>query len=328
MNQRNQILSFCIVCVLLIALGFGTPYMLETGAEILIFAIFAMSLNLLLGYTGMMSFGHAAFFGIATYTVIGLGVHLGLSGWWGLLAGIAASTVLAAVIGAFCVRVTGIPFVMLTMAFSQLLYAVALKWRDLSGGSDGLNGFEQPSLFGLSLQQSPVGRYAVVAIGFIVVLGFMICLVRSPLGSIFIGIRENEQRMRAIGYPVERFRLLAFVIAGALAGIAGALYALFNAYVSPDVLRWGQSGDVMIMVVLGGAGTVVGPAIGAALYLLMKNVISTHSEYWAFWVGWIFIFCVMFMREGVWGFAAALFKRNTPCQLLARSKAVSGPGVK
>lgn len=309
MKLATRPVYFAALCAVLAAAPFASDYTLGLISEILIFAIFAMSLNLLVGYTGMMSFGHAAFFGMSTYTVIGLGVHLGISGWWGVLAGVAVATVLAALIGAFCIRVSGIPFLMLTMAFSQLLYAASLKWRTLSGGSDGLVGFARPELFGTSLSDSALARYLVVALGFALVLAFLWCLVRSPLGSIFIGIRDNEQRMRAIGYPVQRFKLLAFTIAGFLAGVGGALYALFNAYVSTDILHWHLSGDVMIMVILGGSGTVLGPAVGAALFLLLKNFIGSYNEYWSFWVGTVFILCVMFMREGVWGYLAARWAR-------------------
>ncbi|MDT8843623.1 branched-chain amino acid ABC transporter permease [Paraburkholderia fungorum] len=310
MSRQSKLVLFGFLCVILAAGALTSDYISGIVAEILIFAIFAMSLNLLVGFTGLLSFGHAAFFGMATYTVIGLGVHLGVGGWWGVLAGVAVSTVLAAIIGAFCIRVTGIPFLMLTMAFSQLLFAGALKWRSLSGGTDGLTGFVPPSVFGVSLAQSAAARYGIVAVGFLLVLGFLGCLVHSPLGSIFIGIRDNEQRMRAIGYPVARFKLLAFTIAGALAGVAGALYALFNGYVSTDILNWQASGDVMIMVVLGGIGTVIGPAVGAAIFILLKTVISSHSEYWAFWVGAIFIACVMFLREGIWGYFQHWFNRT------------------
>ncbi|WP_246279300.1 branched-chain amino acid ABC transporter permease [Paraburkholderia ultramafica] len=313
-------LMIALLCVLLAAGAFTSDYVSGIVAEILIFGIFAMSLNLLVGYTGLMSFGHAAFFGMATYTVIGLGVHLGISGWWGALAAIVVSTALAALIGAFCIRVTGIPFLMLTMAFSQLLFAGALKWRSVSGGTDGLTGFVPPELFGVSLAQSAGARYAVVAVGFLLVLVFLNCLVRSPLGSIFIGIRDNEQRMRAIGYPVQRFKLLAFTIAGGLAGVGGALYALFNAYVSSDILHWQQSGDAMIMVVLGGSGTVIGPAVGAGIFLLLKTVISSHNEYWALWVGAIFIVCVMFLREGVWGYIAGRLGNRTIRSRIARAR--------
>lgn len=301
MKTSFKLPGFVALCLLLVIAPFAGDYALGIVSEILIFGIFAMSLNLLVGYTGLLSFGHAAFFGVSTYVVIGLGVHLGISGWLGALAGIAVSTVLATLIGLFCIRVKGIPFLMLTMAFSQLLFATALKWRSVTGGTDGLIGFVQPDLFGWSLGTDAMARYIVIVIGFLAVLLFLWCLVRSPLGSIFIGIRDNEQRMRAIGYPVQRFKLIAFTIAGGLAGIGGALYALFNAYVSTDILHWHLSGDAMIMVILGGSGTVFGSAVGAALFLLLKNFISSYNEYWAFWVGIIFIFCVMFLREGVWG---------------------------
>lgn len=307
MKLSNKPVLFALLCAALAAVPLASDYVLGIVSEILIFAIFAMSLNLLVGYTGLMSFGHSAFFGMATYTVIALGVHLGLSGWWGAAAGIVASTVLAAVIGVFCIRVSGIPFLMLTMAFSQLLFAAALKWRSVTGGTDGLIGFTPPELFGVSLGASATARYAVVAIGFVLVLAFLWALVRSPLGSIFIGIRDNEQRMRAVGYPVQRFKLIAFTIAGGLAGVGGALYALFNAYVSTDILHWHLSGDAMIMVVLGGGGTVIGPAVGAAIFLLLKNFISSYNEYWSLWVGLIFILCVMFLRQGVWGFVVGKF---------------------
>lgn len=309
MKLPGNLILFVLLCVLLAVAPLASDYVLGIVSEILIFAIFAMSLNLLVGYTGLMSFGHAAFFGMSTYTVIALGVHLGISGWWGALAGIATSALLALLIGVFCIRVSGIPFLMLTMAFSQLLFATALKWRSVTGGTDGLVGFSQPELFGVSLAGSATARYVVVAIGFVLVLAFLWCLVRSPLGSIFIGIRDNELRMRAIGYPVQRFKLIAFTIAGALAGVGGALYALFNAYVSTDILHWHLSGDAMIMVVLGGGGTVIGPAIGAGIFLLLKNSISSYNEYWALWVGLVFILCVMFLRQGVWGFVVSRIGR-------------------
>ena len=275
-------------------------YLTGVVAEILIFAIFAISLNLLVGYTGMMAFGHAAFFGVSAYTVVVLGVHLGVPGWWGLLAGVALSAVTAALIGFFCIRVSGVAFLMLTLAFSQLLFSLSVKWRSITGGTDGLPGFQRPTFFGMSLDQRST-QYYVVAVGFVLVLGFLWCLVRSPLGSIFIGIRDNEQRMRAIGYPVQRFKLIAFTIAGALAGVGGGLYAFFNAFVSSDILHWSLSGDGIIMVVLGGSGSIIGPVIGAAIFLLLKNIVSSYTEQWMLCIGVVFIFSVMFLREGIWG---------------------------
>ena len=269
-------------------------------SEILVFAIFAMSLDLLIGYTGLLSFGHAAFFGVSAYTVVILGVHLGISGWIGLVAGIVVSAITAAIIGFFSIRVTGIPFLMLTMAFAQLLMSVSITWRSVTGGTDGLSGFKRPSLFGMSLDDRAVQFY-VVAAGFLFVLWFLRRLIASPLGSIFIGIRENEQRMRAAGYPVDRFKLISFTLAGSLAGIGGALYALQNAFVSSDILHWALSGDAIIMVILGGVGTVIGPAFGAAIFLMLKHVVSSHTDYWMLAVGAIFILCVIFLPLGFWG---------------------------
>lgn len=299
--KYQKVTSFLVLIALLAIAPMAGDYALGIIAEILIYGIFAMSLGLLIGFTGLMSFGHAAFFGISTYTVIGLGVHFGISGWWGMVAGIVVSAAAAAFVGLFCIRVSGIPFLMLTMAFSQLLFSLALKWRSVTGGTDGLIGFVRPTLFGMSLDDS-VARYAVVVVGFLLVFGILWLLVRSPLGSIFIGIRDNEQRMRAIGYPVQRFKFLAFTIAGTLAGIGGALYAFFNAFVSTDILHWALSGDAIIMVVLGGSATVFGPAVGAAIFLLLKNIVSSQNEYWMLWIGITFIMSVMFLRQGVWGF--------------------------
>jgi len=287
-------------------------YITGLAAEILIFAIFAMSLDLLIGYTGLMSFGHAAFFGVSTYTMVIVGVHLGWSGWIGFAAGVAMSAVTAFVIGFFAIRVSGIPFLMITMAFAQLLMSISVKWRSVTGGTDGLSGFQRPTLFGLSLEHRPT-EYYVVLVGFLFVLFFLRRLIASPLGSIFIGIKENEQRMLAAGYPVQRFKLVAFTIAGTLAGIGGGLYALHNAFVSSDILHWSLSGDAIIMVILGGTGTIIGPIFGAAAFLLLKNVVSSHTHYWLLWVGTIFILCVMFLPQGLWGFLRQKFgKRPSP----------------
>ena len=299
-GRIRRTVAWLVLIAVLALLPLSGSYATGLAAEVLIFAIFAMSLDLLIGYTGLLSFGHAAFFGVAAYAVVILGLNFGWSGWVGLLVGIVVSAAVAAVIGFFAIRVSGIPFLMLTMAFAQLLFSLSIKWRTVTGGTDGLSGFQRPTLFGISLDNRAVQFY-VVAVGFLFVLLFLRRLIASPLGSIFIGIRENEQRMRAAGYPVQRFKLVAFTLAGALAGVGGGLYALQNAYVSSDILHWSLSGDAIIMVILGGTGTIVGPAIGAAVFLLLKNVVSSHTEYWLLWVGIIFILCVMFLPQGIWG---------------------------
>jgi branched-chain amino acid transport system permease protein len=306
---RTAAIAFGSVLALLLAAPLAGPYYQGLATEILIFAIFAMSLDLLMGYTGMLSLGHAAFFGIGAYSTVLVATQLGANVWLAMAAGILLSAAGAAVIGAFCIRVSGITFLMLTMAFAQLLYSAAVKWRGLTGGTDGIGGLERPSLWGASLDDGTVLYYVVLG-AFAVTFWLLMRLIRSPLGSVMIGIRENEQRMRAIGYPVQSFKLLAFVIAGTIGGFAGTLYALFNAFVSPEVLSWHLSGDGIVMVILGGTGSIVGPIIGAAAFLSLRNVVSSVNEYWLLWVGVAFVACVLFMPKGLWGFAARLSERN------------------
>jgi len=268
-------------------------------SEILIFAIFAMSLDLLLGFTGLMSLGHAAFFGLGAYAVAVLGVQFGLNAWLGVAAGVVIAGAGAALIGFFCVRTGGVPFLMLTLAFSQLVFSVALKWRDVTGGSDGMAIAEQPSFFGFSLSKS-LTMYFMALSFFALTYWGLRRLLNSPLGHAFVGIRENEQRMMAIGYPTRAYKLISFTVAGAIAGLAGGLYAIFNGFISSDAVYWTSSGDILIMTMLGGAGTLIGPAIGTAIFLLMKNVVSSYSEHWLSIIGITFICCVMFFPGGLW----------------------------
>jgi branched-chain amino acid transport system permease protein len=267
-----------------------------------------MSLDLLLGFTGLMSLGHAAFFGLGAYAVAVLGAQFGLNAWLGVVAGIGIAATGAALIGFFCVRTGGIPFLMLTLAFSQLLFTVALKWRDVTGGSDGIAVPEQPGFLGFDLSNSLVMYF--MALGFFVLVYWALRrLLNAPLGHVFVGIRENEPRMQAIGYPTRVYKLLSFTIAGAVAGLAGGLYAIFNGFISSDALYWTASGDILIMTMLGGAGTLIGPALGTAIFLLMKNVVSSYSEHWLAIIGLTFICCVMFFPGGIWGALQNLYRQ-------------------
>jgi branched-chain amino acid transport system permease protein len=268
-----------------------------------------MSLDLLLGFTGLMSLGHAAFFGLGAYAVAVLGNMFGLNAWLGLAAGMLLAGGGAALIGFFCVRIAGIPFLMLTLAFSQLVFSVALKWRDVTGGSDGLAIAEKPSFFGFDLDHSLV-MYFMTLMFFVLAFLVLRRLINAPLGHVFVGIRENELRMTAIGYPTRTYKLIAFTIAGAFAGLAGGLYAIYNGFISSDALYWTASGDILIMTMLGGAGTLVGPAIGAGVFLLLKNVVSSYSEHWLAIIGVTFIACVMFFPGGLWGMGQKLVGRK------------------
>jgi branched-chain amino acid transport system permease protein len=297
--QRSAV-EFLVLLALLALPFLMTDYPRALVSEIFIFAIFAMSLDLLLGFTGLMSLGHAAFFGLGAYAVAVLGTQFGVNAWLGVAAGIAVAGCGAALIGFFCVRTGGIPFLMLTLAFSQLVFSVALKWRDVTGGSDGIAIAERPSFFGYDLSHSLVMYF--MALSFVALTYWGLRrLLNAPLGHAFVGIRENEQRMMAIGYPTRAYKLLSFTIAGAIAGLAGGLYAIFNGFISADAVYWTASGDILIMTMLGGAGTLIGPALGAAIVLLMKNVVSSYSEHWLAIIGVTFICCVMFFPGGLWG---------------------------
>ena len=299
-TMQTRAAELLVLAALIVLPFLMSDYPRALVAEIFIFAIFAMSLDLLLGFTGLMSLGHAAFFGLGAYAVAILGAQFGLNAWLGLAAGVVVAGAGAALIGFFCVRTGGIPFLMLTLAFSQLVFSVALKWRDVTGGSDGMAIAEQPSFFGFSLSKS-LPMYFMALSFFALAYWGLRRLLNSPLGHAFVGIRENEPRMSAIGYPTRAYKLIAFTIAGAVAGVAGGLYAIFNGFISSDAVYWTASGDILIMTMLGGAGTLIGPAIGTAVFLLMKNVASSYSEHWLSIIGVTFICCVMFFPGGLWG---------------------------
>jgi branched-chain amino acid transport system permease protein len=293
------------VLVLLIGSPLVLPqYLLSLLTEVLIFGIFAMSLDLLLGYTGLVSFGHAAFFGVGAYTAglaaIRLSPHLGVT----LPLALGAAALAALVIGYLCIRTAGIYFLMLTLAFAQVLYAVAFKWTPVTGGSNGLSGIPRPTLGlvpGGGELADPIRFYFFVLLIFLLVYYGLRRIVNSPFGRTLVGIRENEGRMRAIGYDVARYKLAAFVLAGVLAGLAGALNTYLNVFASPAQLNWTTSGQVLVMVIIGGAGTLIGPVLGAALVLLLQNLVSTHTDRWPMIMGAVFIIFVLLARFGIVG---------------------------
>jgi branched-chain amino acid transport system permease protein len=313
-----------LAAVLLLVPLFGPPYLVSVLSEIFVYAIFAMSLDLLIGYTGLISLGHAAFFGMGAYAA---GVAAGAvdpSLPVTLLAALLAAGLLALALGALAIRASGSYFLMLTLAFSQVVFAVAFKWTPVTGGSNGLTGFPRPTLAGLDLS-SPANLYylnlAAVALSFVLLRR----LVGSPLGSSFAGIRENEARMRAIGYATWRYKLGAFTIAGLFAGLAGALISYYNRAVFPSDLHWTTSGLAMVMVIIGGSGTLYGPVLGAALVLVLQNVVSSLSERWTLIMGLIFIAFVLFARQGIAGLLQRLLDRRPSADVEAAAPSLAVP---
>lgn len=297
-----------------LALGLGvlplflTRYVTTTLTEILIFALFAMSLDLLVGYGGLVSLGHATSFGVAAYVVALLGTHgvvaLGLT----LPAGVLAGAASALLVGVFALRAAGVYFLMLTLAFAQMFYAVAHQWAAVTGGTNGLSGVPRPAAFGLTFGSTLPFYYLVLVLCGAAAL-VLARVVASPFGAALIGVRENEPRMRAMGFDTFRIKLGAFVLAGAAAALSGTLYAYYNGFVSPDVLYWTTSGQVLVMVLLGGAGTLLGPAVGAAVVLLLQNLASSYTERWTLILGVAFILVVLGAPRGLLGLVS---RRWTP----------------
>ncbi len=294
---------WALILALLVLLAFPVlpfSYAQSILTDVLIFGLFAMSLDLLLGYTGLVSFGHAAFFGVGAYIAGIAGIHLGSSVFITLPAAIIAAALAALVIGFFSIRTTGVYFLMLTLAFSQMVYAIAFK-VPFAGGSNGLAGIPRPTLGpGISVSD-PTGFYYFVLFVFFIAYWLLSRLVVSPFGRSLRGIKENESRMRAVGYSVQRYKLAAFVIAGAFAGAAGALRAYFNFFVAPDTLYWTTSGTVLVMVIIGGAGSLLGPVLGAGLVLVLQNLISSYTERWPLLLGAIFVLFVLRAPYGIMG---------------------------
>lgn len=294
-----------LILALLIVVPFTAPiFIISTLTEVLIFGIFAMSLDLLIGYTGMISFGHAAFFGIGAYAAGYLAKTISPNIFINIPIALVVVGMAALIIGFFSIRVSGVYFLMLTLAFSQMVYAIADRWTDVTGGSNGLASIPRPRIELLGFQllfEDATARYFLILSFFVLAYLALRWIVNSQFGHALIGIRENETRLRAVGYNTARFKLMAFVIAGLFAGIAGALYAGFNRFVSTGELYWTASGQVLIMVIIGGAGTLIGPVLGAALILVLQNIVSSSTDRWPTIMGLIFIFFVFAARYGVMG---------------------------
>ncbi|MEA2662372.1 MAG: branched-chain amino acid transport system permease protein [Chloroflexota bacterium] len=268
--------------------------------QILIFAIFASSLNLLVGYAGLPSLGHAAFFGGGAYAAAIAAQRLGTDQLLvSLGAGVAGAALLALVVGFLAVRALGIFFLMLTLALAQMVFAIAFQATDLTGGSNGFSGVHRPMLFGIDLSAAN-DLYLLVCVTFLLVTVLLWRVTTSSYGRVLVGVRENERRMRALGYDTRTLKLSAFVLAGAIAGIAGALSAYEFRFVSPNDVALGTSVTGFVMVLIGGAGTLLGPVLGAAVVLLIERVLPSQLPAQTI-LGIVFILFVVFARQGIVG---------------------------
>jgi branched-chain amino acid transport system permease protein len=309
-GQRLDTPSWLVGLILLAAVIFPfvspSNFWTNITTEIFVFAIWAMSLDILVGYTGLLSFGHAAYFGLGAYAASLAMLKWMPSLWVGLAAAMLVGGITALVAGFFCVRASGIAFAMLTLAFAQMFFTVIWKMRDFTGGHDGLTGVPRPEIaFGNAFSIALTDR---LTFYFFVLAVLLICLlvlrriVRSPFGAVLEGIRENEERSQFLGYNVRLYKLLAFVIAGTFAGLSGGLFAMYQNFISPVLLHWGNSGNVLIMALFGGVGTLVGPVLGAGLVLFLQEFVKTKSaDFWQLIVGFILMLLVLFMPNGLFG---------------------------
>jgi branched-chain amino acid transport system permease protein len=297
-----------VIWLLLLAMPYWLPAVggyVELGSQVVVLGLAAMALNFLLGYTGVLSFGHAAYFGLGAYgaamTIRYLAPSTGLS----LVVGTLVGTIAAAIIGPLIIRLRGVYFAMVTIAFGQVFYFIAFRWNSVTGGDDGLTGWTRlPLHLGfatIDIQNDPRAFYYFVLVMFALAVGVMAWLLRSPFGRTLIAIRENERRARFLGIPVDQHIWMSWVVSCCFVSLAGALYALLNNFVDPRALYWTQSGDFVIMAVLGGMRSFWGPLIGAAIYVVLRDYLSSLTENWMSFIGLFFVLVVLFFPRGVLG---------------------------
>jgi branched-chain amino acid transport system permease protein len=293
----------------------GSRFYTFLATDIAILALFAASLNLLLGYTGLVSFGHAAYFGIGAYTCAILMKTHGVPFVPSLAAGTLGAAACALVFGIFCVRSNRIYFSMLTLAFAQIVWAVCFKWNAVTGGEQGLNNVPYPGLDWMTVLP-PLGDLRVGDRYYLLVLLLvggafwaMRRIVDSPFGRVLTAIRENPERAQFVGVDVRRYQLASFVVAGAFAGFAGALFGLFNRGVFPDFAHWSKSAEVLIMAILGGFGSFWGPAVGAGVLVMLNQQITSHTQYWPLILGAMLIVLLFVFPGGIVGALQQAMKR-------------------
>jgi branched-chain amino acid transport system permease protein len=302
MSTRLVLWGISIVALLALppfVLYIGQPFYLDLVRRIMILAIAAVSLNLILGYGGLVSFGHAAYLGVGAYAVGILGFYGFTSGWLHLAVAIATSALVAAAIGAVSIRTSGIYFIMITLAFSQMLYYLGISIEEF-GGDDGMR-IKTMSRFPLVDLANPVVFYYVSLVLMLLSVYLVFKIVNSRFGMTLRAAKSNEARARAIGFSPYPVRLAAFVIAGAMCGLAGALYANHTRYITPDLGSWQQSGDLMFMVILGGMASTAGPVLGTFALLIVEEILKGWTEHWQVILGPLLVLSVVFFRRGLAG---------------------------
>lgn len=298
-----------LLAALVVGLGlvplFGGRYEIYLATEILIFALFAMSLNLMLGFGGLISFGHAAYFAIGAYSIGVFGTTLQWPFVLTFVGAVVVSAAAAFVIGYFCVRLKSIFLAMLTLAFGQFIWAIAFQWRSVTKGDTGFIGIRVPALI-----STPQSFYYFVLLVAVLGTALLWVITRSAFGRILVSTRENEMRAEFVGVNVKRIQLIAFVISGTFSAVAGGLFALFNRSVFPDFAWWTMSSEVLIMAILGGIHSFLGPAVGAAAIILLDRSITEYTQYWPTVLGIILLIVLFVFPDGLAGLATRWRRRS------------------
>ena len=308
---ESGLVPFIIIAVFLVLIPFFiSTYMQGVMTRFLIFAVFAMSYNLIFGYGGLLSLGHAAFFGAGGYTVGLLTLHWGVELFWiSMPLGVIVAAVVAAVFGLIALRARGIYFLLVTFALGQLLFSLTwnVKWMNTSG-MQGITGLSRPEFGIRDFYISDIQFYFLVLGMFLFSLCILFRLINSPFGVALIGIREDEKRMEAIGYNTWMHKYIAFVISGAFAGLAGVFFSYYNYMISPHHLGIGTSFLPMVMAIIGGQGTLLGPVVGAAIIIFVEHFVSmVMQSRWPLVLGGLFVLSIMFARQGIWVYVSAFW---------------------
>ena len=296
-TPRHGARALAILALLSLPVWVGNPYYINIASQILLFAVFALALNVLVGYAGLVSLGHAGLFAIAGYTAALL-LQAGHNHLFAISAAIVVTLAASALFAVLALRSIGIGFLMITLALGQIIWGIAYRWASLTNGDNGVNVTTRPAPFGLSLSNAPSFYFACLVV-FLLAFGTMMLFVRSPFGASLRGTRDQARRMNALGYNVWLIRFLAIMFSGFWTGISGLLFIYYNQFISPQVSALTASAEVLLMVISGGTATLLGPIAGAVIVVIMKNVASAYVERWNMVLGAIFVLIITFMPEGL-----------------------------
>jgi branched-chain amino acid transport system permease protein len=300
-TRKGVLIAVVLAAVFLLFPFFAPKFQLRMVTEIIILTLFAMTWKMMLNEGGMFSFGHAVYFGLGAYASVLGWLHIpGLSFFSGILLGALTSALVAFILGAFLVRMSGTYFALLTLAFNQLIWAIVWKWRDVTGGDDGLGKFPKPNLFGLTMKD-PVTFYYVALIITGACLYFCWYFTKTPMGNVALSIKSNEERAKFVGFNVQSTKLIFLAILGFLAGISGALFAQFQEFIATSVIDLGMSTNVLFMAYIGGTGYFWGPLVGSGIFVYLSEYLSSFTDRWELILGLIFIAIVLFAPQGIMG---------------------------